>query len=246
MAKFQEIAQDLSTKIKTNFYQVGTYLPSEYDLANHYGVSRETIRKAQNMLLASGYIQKQRGKGAIVLDHERFSFPISGLTSYKEIQTEQGFQTQTQVVLNERIKAPEFLLGEDDIQADEWFIHLVRCRKIAGTTEIIDEDFLRESIVGPISNSIGEDSIYSYFEDELGLIISFASKEIIATQADDYDQKYLKLSATDHIIRVNSYVYLGNAQFFQYTSSHHRLDKFRFAEFARRRSIIEQSNYHKE
>ena len=50
------------------------------------------------------------------------------------------------------------------------------------------------------------------------------------------DQKYMALHAEDHVIQVNSYVYLDDTQFFQYTSSHHRLEKFRFAEFARRQS----------
>ena len=236
MSKFQQIASDLSQKIRSDYYPVGSYLPSENELAKQYRVSRETIRKAQKSLLDNGFIQKQQGKGALVLDHKRFSFPISGLTSYKELQQAQGFQTSTRVVVNEMVKTPDFLLDKEDIRPDETFVHLVRCREMDGIAEIIDEDYLRLSLVGEISEEVAKDSIYQYFENELGLAIGFATKEIIATPASLIDQKYMALHAEDHVIQVNSYVYLDDTQFFQYTSSHHRLEKFRFAEFARRQS----------
>lgn len=56
----------------------------------------------------------------------------------------------------------------------------------------------------------------------------------MAKKADDIDQKHMAIGPDDFIIQVNSHVYLEDATFFQYTSSHHRIDKFRFAEFARR------------
>ena len=65
-------------------------LPSENELTKKYNVSRETIRKALTLLLENGYIQKKQGKGSIVLDVKRFNFPISGLTSYKELQDSQS------------------------------------------------------------------------------------------------------------------------------------------------------------
>ncbi|MCZ0717928.1 trehalose operon repressor [Aerococcus kribbianus] len=236
MSKFQQIAFDLTDKIQSGYYPSGSYLPGEHVLAEDYQVSRETIRKAQKTLSDKGYIQKQKGKGALVLDHERFSFPISGLTSYKELQTEQGFSSQTEVIINETVKTPSFLLGVEAVSADEKFIHLVRCRYLDGQREIVDEDYLRLSVVGQIPNHIAQDSIYDYFEEKLGLNIAYATKEIIATPTNDMDQNLLGLEAKDHVIQVNSYVYLEDARFFQYTSSHHRLEKFRFAEFARRSS----------
>lgn len=50
-----------------------------------HGVSRDTVRKALAMLLQDGYIQKGQGKAAVVLDKNKFNFPVSEIASFKEI-----------------------------------------------------------------------------------------------------------------------------------------------------------------
>ena len=52
-------------------YSPGDRLPSENDLAAQYGVSRVTIRKALNMLLALGIIETRTGGGSYV---QKFKF----------------------------------------------------------------------------------------------------------------------------------------------------------------------------
>lgn len=80
-----------------------------------------------------------------------------------------------------------------------------------------------------------EDSIYEYLETKLYLPISFAKKEISVDEATDEDRRYLDLHGDDRVVVVKNYVYLSNAALFQYTESRHRLDKFRFVDFARRK-----------
>lgn len=236
MFKFEFISTDIQEKIRQGHYPVGQLLPSENDLAKIYHVSRETIRKAQKRLEETGFIQKKQGKGAIVLDYARFSFPISGLTSYKELQEAQHFQSRTTVLVNEIIPAPPHLIGVDGVEEGEEFIHLVRNREMDGMNVIVDHDYLRRKVVDHIPTEIACISMYQYLEDELGLEISFANKEIVAQKADLIDQQQMGIGPDDYIIRVNSHVYLEDASFFQFTSSHHQIDKFRFAEFARRMS----------
>ncbi|MDN6142406.1 MAG: GntR family transcriptional regulator, partial [Tetragenococcus halophilus] len=87
MNKFKEIFLDLEQKILSEEYPPHSLLPSENQLIKLYDVSRETVRKALNLLRNAGYIQKKQGKGSIVLDIHRLDFPISGLTSFKELQS---------------------------------------------------------------------------------------------------------------------------------------------------------------
>ena len=64
MTKYQKIYQDLLEKIKQGEIKAHTLLPSENELMKIYDASRDTIRKALNLLLNDGYIQKNKGKGA--------------------------------------------------------------------------------------------------------------------------------------------------------------------------------------
>lgn len=68
MAKYTQIYRDILNKIKTGCYDINTNLPTEKALAEAYACSRDTIRKALNILLLNGYIQKIKGKGSLVLD----------------------------------------------------------------------------------------------------------------------------------------------------------------------------------
>lgn len=235
MNKFEKVYLDIKNKIEQGVYPIGHLIPTEHELANMYNVSRETIRKAQRLLLENGFIQKKQGRGSTVLDFKRFSFPISGLVSYKELQNEQNIQSETKVIKNELVPAPQFLIGQFGITADEKFIYLVRTRSIQGEVMIIDEDYIRCKVVESIPSRVAKDSIYSYFEDKLNLKIDYATKEVAAEIVGQIDLKLMKLTPMDYVINVRSQVFLEDTTFFQYSISHHRLEKFRFSEFARRK-----------
>lgn len=234
MNKFQKVYLDMEKKIKDGTYPIGELLPSEHELANLYDVSRETVRKAQKMLLENGFIQKKQGRGSVVLDFHRFSLPISGLVSYRELQMDQGFESVTQIYKNDIVSTPENLKGLFDIEDDEKFIHLIRTRSIEGEVMIVDEDYIRCKYVAMIPHSSAIRSIYQYFEEELGLVISYANKRGVTEKANELVRDLMKLSPMDYVIKVTSEVFLEDTSFFQYTHSYHRLEKFSFSEFSRR------------
>ncbi|MEY8462691.1 GntR family transcriptional regulator [Streptococcus merionis] len=68
ITKYQQIADDLFTKIKNNEYQVGTMIPPESKLREIYQVSRYTIRQAIGVLVDKGYLRAEKGAGTYVLD----------------------------------------------------------------------------------------------------------------------------------------------------------------------------------
>lgn len=235
MNKFNEIFLDLEKKILANEYPPHTLLPSENQLIKIYGVSRETIRKALNLLTNAGYIQKKQGKGSIVLDLNRFDFPISGLTSYKELQKTQAIPSQTIVHTLEETTIPQKLSELTGWPAGEAVWQLIRQRKIDGEVVILDKDYLLKSVIPELPKERAEDSIYDYFENDLKLEIAYAQKEITVESANKEVRELMELPEEEHVVVVRSLVYLEDTRCFEYTESIHQLDKFRFVEFARRR-----------
>lgn len=236
MNKFHDIFLDLEDKIMNKTYVSGSLLPSEKQLMEIYSVSRETIRKALNLLINNGYIQKQQGKGSIVLDFQRFNFPIAGLTSYKELQEAQNIQSETIVVELEKETVSPKLHTLTGWKTNDEIWRLVRQRRIDGEVVILDKDFLLTSFIPELPLEKAANSIYDYFENDLDLKIGFAQKEIIAEEVTTEDRRYMDLKADEtHVIVVRSLVSLEDTQSFEYTESRHRLDKFKFVEFARRR-----------
>lgn len=233
-SKYMEVYADLSQKIRSGQYPADSRLPAESALIEEYGVSRDTLRKALSVLEQEGFIQKSRGREALVLNHEKVVFPVSGLTSFQELAVAEGYRTVTHVALLETVRGNRRLMKALDLGAEDEVWRLYRVREIEGERVILDKDYLNRRVVPTLPEEAVADSLYKYLEGELGLRIGFAQKEITATRATEEDRRYLDLGKNDIIIRVSSYVYLESGVLFQHTESRHRWDRFRFVDFAKR------------
>ncbi|MTT30797.1 trehalose operon repressor [Terrilactibacillus sp. BCM23-1] len=232
--KFMMIYNDLSKKIQHNKYQIGSCLPSENDLAINYGVSRETIRKALNYLSQNGYIQKIRGKGSVVLDAGRYDFPVSGLVSFKEVAKRSGKTWSTCVHELTLIQPSDEIKDKLRITDKTYVWKIVRSRIVDGETIILDKDYINQDIIPTLTKETCEDSLYQFIEEDCDLMISFARKEFSVDPITNEDKIYMTLKNDQQVVVVKSQVFLDDARLFQYTESRHRLDKFRFIDFARR------------
>ncbi|OPD33210.1 transcriptional regulator, partial [Clostridium botulinum] len=220
---------------ENNKIQSGEKLSSENEMMKEYNVSRDTIRKALNLLESNGYIQKVKGKGSFVLDINKFDFPVSGLTSFKELSTRMGVESNTLVKELKLIKPDNFLMKQLNLSKNDDVWKVIRVREIDNKKIILDKDFFNKKYVPLLTKDICENSIYEYLENELGLKISFAKKEITVQQATQEDKSYLDFENYNMIVVVKNYIYLDDMSLFQYTESRHRPDRFKFVEFARRK-----------
>jgi trehalose operon repressor len=69
MSKYRKVYNDIKNQINHGVLAPKQELPSESELMQHYGFSKDTIRKALSLLEMDGYIQKQQGRNSIVLEH---------------------------------------------------------------------------------------------------------------------------------------------------------------------------------
>lgn len=237
MKKYQEIFNDLKEKIKKEVYPPDQLLPTEQELQEVYSVSRDTVRKALALLTDTGLIQKIQGRGSLVIKQEQVDFPVSGLTSYQELVRTHGLQSRTQVVSLELITIDSNLALLTGFERHSKAWKVVRTRSIDGKVAVLDTDYLAEELVPQLTEEIAQKSIYAYLEDQLHLDISYAQKEITVEPTNATD-KALMQTKDDFLVLIRSRVYLSNAQQFQYTESRHKLDKFKFVEFARRKHSL--------
>ncbi|GAA0597478.1 trehalose operon repressor [Virgibacillus siamensis] len=234
MQKYLTIYHDLAKKIKANYWPKSTMLPSENELTAMYETSRETIRKALNLLAQEGFIQKVRGKGSVIIDVNKFDFPVSGIVSFKELAVNLKQETRTIVSELEQVEADKQLQSKLHVEKGEQVWKVVRVREISGEKIILDKDYFNSVYVPELTQEICADSIYHYLENDLQLDISFARKEIVVEEPTDEDRELLNLEGYSNVVVIKSRVYLDDTSLFQYTESRHRPDKFRFVDFARR------------
>ena len=216
MAKYIQIYRDILNKIKVGDYEIGTCLPTEKELSEMYACSRDTIRKALNILLQNGYIQKIKGKGSLVLDFTTIEFPVSGISSYKELEKTIPGDTKTYVNIFLQSEVTNEIKKELAMDKGKMY-HLERVREINGEKVILDIDYLNGEIIKGLSLENAENSIYEYIEEDLGLTISFAKKEITVVKATKREKEILDMKDFDLLVCVKSYTYLDDGKRFEYT-----------------------------
>ena len=235
MKKYEQIFKDLEHDITSGIYQAGDYLPTENELTQIYHMSRDTIRKALSLLAEAGLIQKIHGSGSQVIKHEQIDFPVSQLASYKELVDAHHINSKTNVIAIDKLIVDEKLATLTGFNKNNLVWRIIRQRVVDGTASVLDIDYLDKKIVPNMTREIAEQSIYDYLENQLHLIIAYAQKEITIDQITNRDKLLLDIGAEHHVVSVKSKVYLANKHQFQFTESRHKLEKFRFVDFATRK-----------
>lgn len=86
--KYQIVHRELLRRLKAGMYSVGTRLPSEEALAQSFGVSRVTTRRALEILVNAGYLLSRQGSGYLV---NTISPPeTTCLTSFTDMMLREG------------------------------------------------------------------------------------------------------------------------------------------------------------
>lgn len=83
--KYFDLMEELRGRIISGEIQAGDKLPSENELSKSYSVSRQTVRKALQILQEEGYIYAEHGRGTFCTDmmkHTRKSHNIAVVTTY--------------------------------------------------------------------------------------------------------------------------------------------------------------------
>lgn len=235
MSKYIEIAREISKRITSKRYPADSYLPSENELCEEFGASRDTVRKALNLLAERKRILKEK-KGSRVLPVDIVTFPTSGLVSFKELAAHSSQEIETDViqfgltddpVILEKLSMPE---GSKAVQ-------IIRIRTYDKERIIEDRDYLNPGIIPGLTPEIAQNSLYKYIEQTLRLPIGFARKEITVEPASAFDAEHMDLNGNTLLVVVRSNTYLEDARLFEYTESRHRPDKFRFIDFSRRERL---------
>lgn len=234
MKKYEQIFKLLKQDILNETYQIDDYLPSEHELVQTYKVSRDTIRKSLDLLQKAELIQKIRGQGSKVIKQAQIDFPVSNLTSYQELVQQHGINSKTNLIQLEKITVDKKLSNLTGFPESRLVWRIVRQRVVDEVASVLDIDYLDKTLVPSLTREIAEQSIYAYLEEELGLRIAYAQKEITIDPATNRDQILMDIGTDQHVVSVKSKVYLADGQQFQFTDSRHKLEKFRFIDFAKR------------
>ena len=234
-SKYVTIYKEWKEKIESGQIAEGERLPTESSLMESYQVSRDTVRKSLNLLEQNGYIQRGRGRASLVMPKQRYTFPLSEIASFQEVNKLSNVHAETEVVNLDILQDSHKIKKIFQQSVNGEVYELIRVRRMKDEAVILDKDYFVRDVVPRLPLNECKVSVYRYLEEELGLQISYAVKEITVQKANAEDYELLDMGDYNMVVVVKSHTYLENNTLFQCTESRHRPDKFRFVDLAKRK-----------
>ena len=234
-SKYVTIYKEWKEKIESGQIAEGERLPTESSLMEIYQVSRDTVRKSLNLLEQNGYIQRGRGRASLVMPKQRYTFPLSEIASFQEVNKLSNAHAETEVVNLDILQDSHKIKKIFQQSVNGEVYELIRVRRMKDEAVILDKDYFVRDVVPRLPLNECKVSVYRYLEEELGLQISYAVKEITVQKANAEDYELLDMGDYNMVVVVKSHTYLENNTLFQCTESRHRPDKFRFVDLAKRK-----------
>lgn len=154
-----QVRNDLLASVRSGKLNEGDKLPNEYELADHFAVSRATVREAIQALIQTGHLTRQRGTGTFVTaPYSRHT--LNANVSYTAMIREAGHEPSERVIDTTHRK-PDATEGEQlNLAADDRLVEVERIRMGDGRPLIYSRDRIPEHVLGDMAEDMLGSSLY--------------------------------------------------------------------------------------
>lgn len=228
-ARHEQIADDLRRAIDREEYTVGSRLPSEAELAAHYGVSRGTVRQAVTALTAEGLIGSRQGARRVVLASRR-SQSFAELRSFAQWARAMGREATGHVIAQEYRPACKEDAMRLHIRAGTSVLHVLRVRGLDGEPVLLERTVYADWIA-PAVEAIEPDcpSVTQRLYDDTGLVLAYGEHVIDAVAAGAQDAHLLGIRRTSPLLRIRRITTTREGRPVEWSDDRYRSDAVSFS-----------------
>lgn len=194
MGGYQHIKHELETMIESKIWNVGQKLPSEYELAKHFGVSRETLRAAIKLLEQDGKLLVRHGVGTFVIK------PLPSIPSRLEflqsigtmIKLEGLPETDRKEMIGE-VECTKEWADTLNIEEGSRVVKVERIRYADGEAVTYSVNIMPKVLVGDAFERIDfSGSLFNFLEEKCKIYIARADTELVVPSKKDKHAMRLK------------------------------------------------------
>jgi len=200
---YREVKRLLTQSLAEGEWQPGVALPSETRLAEHYGVSIGTVRKAIDELVAERILVRHQGRGTFVAGHNArrtlfHFFHIVPADGGKE-------QPQTELLSFERAKADAESARRLNITRGATVFRIKNLLRLRGRPVVLDEIILPAELFPRLSEKVfreRDSTIYQLYQERYGINVVRSAERLSAALADLASAKLLGISPGSPLLRI--------------------------------------------
>jgi GntR family transcriptional regulator len=179
LPRYQRLRDEMVALVAARHWRPGEAIPTEQALAKSYDVAVGTVRKAVDLLVAEGLLERFQGRGTFV---RRASFD-SSLFRFFRFQTRQGERRipESRILRREVVEAPSAVAATLQIPNGAKVIQMSRLRLIDGVPMLAEEIWLpfdRFAAFAQLELTEIGDLLYPVYEAQCNQVIASATETL--------------------------------------------------------------------
>ncbi|AXC11889.1 Transcriptional regulator, GntR family [Acidisarcina polymorpha] len=237
-AKVEEV---IASEIARGHLKPADRLPSEDELVARFQVSRITVRRAIQNLIARGVVEIRRGHGTFVLA-PRITQELTQLTGFVEDMDTHGRTASASVLSQGIVAANETVARQLRISTGTRVTRIERVRFADSIPLSFDETFLPLAIGQKVvRHDLRTNPIFTLLEKKYGLPLTDAEYRLEAVAASAYIAKALGIPKGSPIFRIERTSFTNGNEPVDYEMLSYRGDLIQFVTRLARRSTAEET-----
>jgi GntR family transcriptional regulator len=233
---YYQLEEFIKKQIENGELQPDEAIPSEREYAERYQISRMTVRQAINNLVNEGYLYRQKGRGTFV-SKQKVEQRLHGLTSFTEDMLERGMKPSSKLLSFEVIPAGLETASHLKLKKNTPVYEIKRVRLADDVPMALETTYVPANLVKGLTEEIIHQSLYSYIEEKLNLVISEAFQQIEASIAKESEIKHLQIEKGSPILLILRTSYLHDGTPFEFVKSAYRADRYKFVHTLKRQRL---------
>ncbi|MBP2622329.1 GntR family transcriptional regulator [Streptococcus oricebi] len=221
-----KIHDQIKKEIDDQVWKIGQRLPSERDLAEHFEVSRMTLRQAITLLVEEGVLERRVGSGTFVAS-TRVQEKMRGTTSFTEIIKAQGKTPSSQLISYRRTLPSKQEVEKLGLKKTDNIIRMERVRYADQVPVVYEVASVPEKFI----KNFKKEEVTSHFFQTLqahGYKIGKSQQTIYARLAKEQIAQYLEIPKGQAILGLTQISYLDDGTAFEYVKSQYVGERFEF------------------
>lgn len=200
-------------------------LPPESSLAAEWGVSRNAIREALDLLRAEGLITRVQGAGTFVTG-AKLRQRVDRLEGLAESLAGHRISVKNTVLSARETTATPFVAAKLDVVEGSPILFIERLRSVANVPLSLDTTSLRPEAIDALEGvDLAEEDLFRLLEDQLGVRLGEAENTIEAVPADRGTARYLDVRPGEPVLLLHRLTFLEDGTPFDLESVRYRGDR---------------------
>jgi GntR family transcriptional regulator len=228
IAYYLQIKEDLLRRVYSGEFTPDARLPSEWQLATEYGVSRPTIRQAVAELVQEGLLVRHRGKGTFAA-RPPISTEADVFQSFAEEMQVRGIEHTARLVSAAELPASDSVARDLRIAPGDTVFEITRLRLGNGEPLVLRTLQVPARLCPSLLTYDMEDTpLYTLLRERFGLVASGSVQRFWAVNATRQEASLLGVAAGDPLLLWRGVTYSTDGKPIARTKALYRADRYRF------------------